>query len=221
MDNQFWLDRWVEGDIGFHREEVHPELVAHWPKLGLPPRSRVLVPLCGATPDMAWIAAQNNEVIGVELSPIAVERFLMDHRVRHITMDEMGFRTYLGGRYQLWCGDFFALPKEVFSGIDAVYDRASLVAFPDDLRPRYAAFLARQLNPGTHVLLVSLAYNSSEMNGPPFSVPQDEIEKLFSADFEITVLGTNDVITGNAGLAKRGISALNETTYLLKRKPTA
>lgn len=221
MEHQFWLDRWVEGDIGFHRNEVHPELIAHWSKLELSPRSRVLVPLCGATPDMGWIAAQDNEVIGVELSSIALERFLMEHRVRHVTMDEKGFRTYLGGRYQLWCGDFFALPQEVFSGIDAVYDRAALIALPETLRQRYAAFLAERLEPGTRILLISLTYNQGETTGPPFSVTADEVSTLFADSFDVNVLGNMDVLSNNPGLAKRGLSKLDETIYLLKRKPAA
>ncbi len=33
---------------------------------------RVLVPLCGKTPDLLWLAEQGNEIVGVELSEIAV-----------------------------------------------------------------------------------------------------------------------------------------------------
>ena len=102
MERDFWLERWEKGETGWHRDDVHPRLVEHWPALALPTKSRVLVPLCGASLDMGWLARQGHEVIGVELAQRALEAFLAHHRVRHIVMDEPAFRTFLGGRYQLW-----------------------------------------------------------------------------------------------------------------------
>ncbi len=218
MEPNFWLERWDKGETGWHREDVHPELITHWSALGVSPRAPVLVPLCGASLDMAWLANQGHEVIGVELSQSAVEQFLARHRVRHVVMDETGFRTYLGGRYQLWCGDFFALPADVFASAGAVYDRASLFAFPPDMRKRYAATLSERLKPGTKILLISLTYNEAEMEGPPFSVPDGEVRALFRDCFDITEIETTDVLARNEGLRKRGLTALTETTYLLTRK---
>lgn len=219
MEPNFWLERWDKGETGWHRDDVHPELTSHWPALGLPPRSRVLVPLCGASLDMAWLAGQGHEVIGVELSQSALEQFLARHRVRHIVMDETGFRTFMGGRYQLWCGDFFALPADVFASADAVYDRASLFALPPDMRKRYAATLDERLKPGTKILLISHTYDAAEMKGPPFSVPDDEVHALFQDRFDITQIKSTDVLASNDGLRRRGLTALTETIYLLTRKP--
>ena len=75
MDAAFWLQRWQEGQIGFHRSDVMPLLEKHWPSLQLPAGSRVLVPLCGKSLDMHWLAAQGHRVLGVELSPLAVTQF--------------------------------------------------------------------------------------------------------------------------------------------------
>ncbi len=219
MDPKFWLERWEKGETGWHRDEVHDELKSHWGKLELPEKSRVLVPLCGASPDMAWLAAQGHEVIGIELSRLAVETFLKRHRVYHVAMEELGFRTYHGGRYQLWCGDFFAAPADLLSSITAVYDRASLVALPPDLRERYARFLADHLAPGTPALLIALSYDQSQMNGPPFSVPPAEIERLFSPNFDIELLSHANAL--DDGMRKRGLTSLDEHTYLLRRKPGA
>lgn len=221
MEQKFWLDRWEKGDIGFHRDAVHPALQAHWSELHLAPRARVLVPLCGATPDMAWLAAQGHEVIGVELSQLALERFLSEHRVRHITMEEPGFRTYLGGRYQFWCGDFFAVPDDVFASADAVYDRASLVALPPEMRRRYAARLAERIRPGAKMLLVTLDYDPAQMNGPPFAVPDDEVTTLFDQHFDITRTSNEDALADNDGLRKRGLTALTESVFILARKAVA
>lgn len=216
MDPKFWLDRWEKGETGWHRDEVHPELVAHWGRLALPEKSRVLVPLCGSSLDMAWLARQGHEVIGIDLSRTAIERFLAEHRVKHIVMDDQGFRTYLGGRYQLLCGDFFAAPGDLMASISAVYDRASLVALPPDMRERYAHFLADNLAPGTPSLLVTFTYDQAQMNGPPFSVSPDEVTRLFTSDFDITPVCSADVLDDT--MKKRGLSALEEHVYVLRRK---
>ncbi len=218
MEPKFWLERWEKGETGWHRDDVHPELIAHWQELNLPTRTRILVPLCGSSPDMAWLAKQGHEVIGVELSELAVERFLAEHRVRHITMEEPGFRSYMGGRYQLLCGDFFAVPADVFASVEAVYDRASLIALPPEMRPRYAFLLAECLTRGTKILLITLSYAQHEMNGPPFSVPDDEVRALFENHFDISVQNQSDALADNDGLRQRGLTALTETVYLLERK---
>lgn len=75
MDHEFWHARWSSNEIGFHLPQVNPHLLEFWPTLGLPAGSRVLVPLCGKTLDMAWLMAQGHRVLGVELSRTAVEAF--------------------------------------------------------------------------------------------------------------------------------------------------
>mgnify|MGYP000992455332 CR=1 FL=1 len=66
MDHGFWLERWRNGQIGFHNSEVNGMLLRHHAQLGA--AARVLVPLCGKSLDMGWLAAQGHEVVGIELS---------------------------------------------------------------------------------------------------------------------------------------------------------
>ena len=75
MDEQFWQARWAENQIGFHQRETNPYLERYWSQLQLPAGCQVLVPLCGKTLDMLWLAAQGHRVLGVELAERAVEDF--------------------------------------------------------------------------------------------------------------------------------------------------
>ncbi|MEA9481868.1 hypothetical protein VC290_16130, partial [Xanthomonas campestris] len=84
MDTDFWLQRWQDGQTGFHQDEVMPLLQKHWPALQLPAHARVLVPLCGKTLDLHWLAAQGHRVLGVEISPLAVTQFFDDADVHPI-----------------------------------------------------------------------------------------------------------------------------------------
>lgn len=79
MEPAFWQKRWADNQIGFHQAQVNPYLQKYWPRLQLAPASRVLVPLCGKSLDLAWLAGQGYRVLGVELSRQAVEGFFREH----------------------------------------------------------------------------------------------------------------------------------------------
>jgi thiopurine S-methyltransferase len=72
METEYWLKRWREGRTGWHRPEVMPLLEQHWAALDVPRGSRVLVPLCGKSVDMLWLAQQGMRVLGIDVSPIAI-----------------------------------------------------------------------------------------------------------------------------------------------------
>ena len=82
MDAEFWHQRWGANEIGFHQEQGTPLLKAHFSKLNLAVGSRVFIPLCGKTKDIAWLLAQGVHVIGAELSELAIEALFADLGLR-------------------------------------------------------------------------------------------------------------------------------------------
>ncbi|MGL4397400.1 MAG: thiopurine S-methyltransferase, partial [Hyphomicrobium sp.] len=76
---------------------------------------------------------------------------------------------------------------------------------------------ARLTPPGARMLLIGLDYDPKEMSGPPFAIPQDRVRALFADTFEIDVLDARDGLTKSEHLAKRGITRLEEATYVLRR----
>jgi thiopurine S-methyltransferase len=218
METQFWNDRWQSGEIGFHKGEVHDLLVKHWPSLGLAPGSRVFVPLCGKSLDMVWLAEQGHRIVGAELSEIAVDAFFAERGLATTVETLGGFQVKSAGAYEIWQGDIFDLPARATKNVAAVYDRASLVAFPPAMQPRYAAKLGEIVPAAAPLVIIGLSYPPNQLQGPPFSTPLARIADLLSRTFRISLLESRDGLEQSQNLKQRGVTALEECLYVLKRK---
>jgi thiopurine S-methyltransferase len=219
MEPEFWIKRWETGDIGFHRDEVNPALESYWRHIVGDDTGRVFVPLCGKSLDMRWLAERGHRVVGVELSEQAVDAFFAGEGLNSKVSQHGAFRIKSDGPFEIWCGDLFELPEAALEGVGSFYDRASVVALPLEMRGRYAGRLAELLPPGARGLLVTLTYDQSEMSGPPFSVSDAEVTRLFGGSFAIDELSRRDALSGNPNLVKRGLTKLTETCYMLRRFP--
>lgn len=220
MQADFWLQAWRDGHIGFHRTEPLPLLVKHWPDLELAPDSRVFVPLCGKSLDMAWLVAHGHRVLGVELSPIAVEQFFDEHGLTPERHQTPYGTHYTAGRIEIIQGDVFALDAATLATCSAVYDRAAIVAMPPDLRTRYAREVYARLPEHCRGLMVTLEYPPAEMDGPPFSVEEGDIGRLFAHEWDISVLDRRDVLGSEPAFRARGLTAFHTAVYRLARRPT-
>jgi thiopurine S-methyltransferase len=98
----------------------------------------------------------------------------------------------------------------------AVYDRASLVALPPEMRARYTSHLLSILPPGTQILLITFDYPQWEMPGPPFAVSTEEVEALYRERAEVKLLAQLDVLEQNPRFQERGLSRLEEGIFLLR-----
>ncbi len=166
----FWNERWQLGQIGFHEGKPNAHLLRHWASLGLPTGSTVFVPLCGKTVDMAWLAAQGHRVVGAELSALACAAFFDEQGLTPKQVQDGPFVRWTSGPFTLLQGDVF----DVRGTFDALWDRAATIALPPDVRPRYAAHLHTLLAPAARGLMVTLQYDPTRRDGPPFCVPPDE-----------------------------------------------
>lgn len=217
MEKQFWLDRWEERQIGFHLPEVNAHLRKYWSALQLNAGDRVLVPLCGKSLDMLWLHEIGHGVLGVELSHIAVQEFFEENALDMKSHTQDVFSAVQRPAMRLRQGDFFELDSADVADIKGVYDRAALVALPEAMRRKYVQHLAAILPPGTALLLVSMDYPQQEMKGPPFSVSEDEVRRLYAGNFEVQLMDTVDVLAGNERLARRGLTRMLEQIWKLVR----
>jgi thiopurine S-methyltransferase len=218
MDKAFWHERWQRHDIGFHQPHIHAQLRHFWPQLNLAPQSAVFVPLAGKSRDMVWLATQGHRMIGVELSDIAVREFFAEGGQMPDETFSGRFEIFSAGPFTLYRGDFFDLEADVLQDVAAVYDRAALIALPPGMRAYYVETLARILPPNAIIFLVTLDYPEGDMAGPPFAVSDKEVRELYGPAFEIEVLEARDGLAASDNLKKRGVTRLEETAYLLRRR---
>ena len=217
MQPEFWLDRWRAAQIGFHQAATDRHLKAYWPSLKLPTGSPVFVPLCGKSLDLLWLKDQGHSVSGVELSPIALESFCMEHGIparRRVLAD---FDVYEADRLALFRGDFFKLTTPLLGCARAVYDRAALISWTPALRCAYVSHLTFLTAVGTQMLLISVEYPEAQMSGPPFPLTRDTIEELYAEHYSIELLGRHEILDLEPRLRARGLTELREVAYRLTR----
>ena len=217
MEAEFWQEKWREGQIGFHQQQVTPLLEQYWGAIGVAAGAKVFVPLAGKSMDMAWLAARGYRVLGVELSQLAVEQFFDEHGLTPTIRESTHGRHHSAGAIELVCGDAFALDAAILADCAGVFDRAALIALPPPLRQRYAADLYSQLPRGCRGLLVTLEYPQHEKDGPPFSVREDEVDALYGRDWTIDVLERRDILAVQPGFVAEDVTALDTVAYRLQR----
>lgn len=217
-DTNFWLARWREGRTGWHQDRVNAWLEHYWPTLGLPRGARVLVPLCGKTLDMAWLAGQGLQVLGIELSALAIEQFFAEHELRPHRRDTPDGVVHAAGGIEIIQGDLFAVRPETLAGCGAVYDRAAVIALSADERERYAAAVYANLPAGCRGLAITLDYPQAEMPGPPFSVDAGEMQRLIGASWICEALERRDILEREERFRKAGVTSLHTAVYRVSRR---
>jgi len=209
-----WHRRWSEGALGFHRRDVHPDLVAHEERFLGSAGRRVLVPLCGKTVDMKWLADRGHQVVGVELVPQAVEDFFEEQGLASEVLEIAGLPVHRAGAISIITGDVFDVSSDDFGLFDRIWDRAALVALPSDIRRSYTAKLRQLAAPGALLLQNTFEYDQNKMTGPPFSVPDREVRAYFGDD-RVELLKEQDNIASIPQFVERGHEYWWVRTYLV------
>ena len=219
MKAEFWLNKWKLNEIGFHQESANEALQAFWPSVRAPAGGAVLVPLCGKSLDMCWLAEQGHAVVGIEVSPLACEAFF-DGLELEPRIDKAGdLLRMAAGPYCLLQGDFFAVTAADIGAADAFYDRAALVAMPPDAQPAYVRQLISLLPPGTPGLVNCVEYPKAAIEGPPFSIDEARLRRLLAPYCRVERCASREVETLGSGLKGQGLAGLTETVYRVRVKP--
>lgn len=195
----FWKARWRANQIGFHQRAVSPFLAENYARFAPAAGSRVLVPLCGKSLDLLWLAERGHDVVGVELSELAAEQFAAEHGPQ--------------ARVQILVRDVFALRPKELGLFPWIFDRAALVAFDPETQVRYAQHAVSFLEPNGRIFLITDEYDDTKMNGPPFSVPEARVRALYPSARSIERVVDRDCLEPR--FIERGLSAMREAFYAI------
>jgi thiopurine S-methyltransferase len=198
MDTSFWHQKWGKNEIAFHESEANLLLVKYFKALSLGKNGRVFLPLCGKTLDISWLLSKGYRVVGIELSKIAIEQLFSELGVEPKISGAGELDHYSANNIDIFVGDIFDLSRKMLGPVDAIYDRAALVALPEKMRIRYAAHLAGITDKAPQ-LLISYEYDQSLISGPPFSISSEEVSQYYKNVYDLTLLASANIPGGLKG----------------------
>ena len=210
MDASFWHQKWEKNEIAFHQNEANPLLVKYFSELSLVKGSRIFIPLCGKTRDIAWLLTNGYCVAGAELSKVAIEQLFAELGVEPKISNVGNLELYSATNIDIFVGNIFDLSSNLLGEVDAIYDRAALVALPLEMRRQYTKHLM-QITDKAPQLLISYEYDQSMIDGPPFSISKEEVSRHYADSYELTPIASVDVSGG-----MKGKCAAIENVWLLK-----
>ena len=213
MNQDSWIERWRENKIGFHRQGVNPHLERFWARVAAKAGEPVLVPLCGKSEDMRWLADAGQQVCGVELSAIAARAFGQEQKITFAEQQSEDFLILRSPHVQLYVGDFLKFTPSTAGTFPLFYDRAALIALAPEIRRRYAATLSSLLDAGARGIFITMEYDQTQMEGPPFSVTGEEVRSLFPG-LRIEQLLSHDCLDEEPRFKERGVQWMREVVYL-------
>ena len=219
MEISYWQGRWRKDKTGWHMNKVFLPLKTFWPYLRLKPGDTVLVPLCGKSLDIDWLAEQGHHVIGVEVSERALQELMSRLPASFHPSAKGPFTCYKSPSIELWCGDILKIKKEWLPPIDAIYDKAALIALPGEMRSRYATHIQALIHSHSQIFINCFEYEQQEMPGPPFAVFEEELRAYFGDHFTLDCLHSHSLFDELTNFQRRGLhSYLKEKVYHLYLK---
>lgn len=212
MEPSFWHQRWEKNEIAFHESKVNQSLAKYFSELSLAKQRRIFLPLCGKTLDISWLLSKGYRVAGAELSQLAIEQLFMELGIQPETSRVGDIEQWSANNIDIYIGDIFALSKKTLGQVDAIYDRAALVALTEDMRNLYTAHLM-EITGKASQLLICYEYDQRLMEGPPFSVSNEEVQRHYANHYDLRLLSSTDV---SGGL--KGKCPAKENVWLLKHR---
>jgi thiopurine S-methyltransferase len=132
------------------------------------------------------------------LSELAIGELFGDLGVTP-TISRVGELThYHSENIDIFVGDIFLLTPELLKPVDAVYDRAALVALPQGMRTQYTSHLI-DITDAVPQLMICYEYDQRVIPGPPFSISRKEVEQHYASTYSLSLIECCDVKGGLKG----------------------
>ena len=216
MELDFWNQVWKEERLGFDQVEMNHYLKKSLSTWLLETSETIFVPLCGRSIDMWELHCLGHQIVGVEYVRDALEdfdkKFSLNMRKHFIRDSVECFETE---DFKLYCADFFDLiSADIPNGEKPlkIWDRASLVALPNDLRREYYRQIEKLSGGNLDWLCLLFTFPAAANFGPPFSVSLTEVQQIMTdKGFNVKVLEERHLEPKNPKFVEAGISEFTET----------
>ena len=215
MDETFWHAKWRHNEIGFHEPCPNPLLTDNIAALHLPTGARVFVPLCGKTRDIHWLLERGYQVAGIELSPIAVTQLFSELDLTPRISATGPLQRFEAAGLCVFVGNIFSLTRAELGPVDAVYDRAALIALPAPVRADYAAHLV-SITRAAPELVVCMEYDQSRRAGPPFCVDEQALRQYYGHVFDLRRVDHKAIPGG-----LKGMCPASESVWVMQPRASA
>jgi thiopurine S-methyltransferase len=216
VSNNIWKQKWRRNDIAFHQSTFSPLLQHYLPQRKLVNGDTILVPLCGKSHDMDLLADSGYQVMGVELSSIAIEAYFDARKVSPSKSKKGSFTVWQHKNIVLWCGDIFDLSRRTLNNIKMMYDCASLTAFPVEQRSRYMYHFAKILPLQASIMLLTI--ESPETGHNSQNVIDAELKKLYETHYKISLLYGESCLKIDPEDPLAAACLMEEKLYLLENR---
>lgn len=215
MEPDYWRARWRDGLTGWHREEPNPHLLRHAIDLLGDGSRSVLVPLAGKSVDLRWLSDQGHRVTAIELSEDAILAYHEEQGIDAVIETQGSCRVHSSPGLRVLEGDLFSLPAELVGKHEVLYDRAALIALRPDQRGPYVGRVRSFLEATARGLVLSLNYDQSLREGPPHSVEESEIRRLWGSSATLRKLGERSCLDDSPDFREAGLDRMDEEVWLL------
>ena len=228
IDKNFWLGCWKNNKLGFNQEKTNSSLIKFFPDLLLPNKASVFVPLCGKSIDMIWLLKQGLDVVGIELSPLAIQAFFKENDLPYKKTSLGPFKKWTANDQPITIleGDIFLFDTKYLKKIETmknpffhlIYDRASLIALPSDIRKKYYKLYEKLMNKESKSLLLTIEYEDKNFEGPPFSVIQEEIKNFLNNNFNVSLLNHEKVTPLSTRFLESCLEEISQKVYKIEKR---
>lgn len=178
MEKEFWIEKWNEGQIGFHQSEYNKSMRNHYDSKDLTNKN-VFIPLAGKSNDIIYFLERGANVYAVEISKEAVNAFFKENEFDFSKEENQKYEVFKYRNLTYYHGDFFTLSRTEIPRIDFLYDRASVIALPPTMRKDYYSKINELIGPHTDIHIQSYTHDGPKDFGPPFYVPEDELDNAY------------------------------------------
>ncbi|KAG9479202.1 thiopurine S-methyltransferase [Eleutherodactylus coqui] len=219
LSHEDWKEKWETRNIGFHVANVHP-LLAEFLNEMQDGRTQmnIFFPLCGKAVDMKWLADMGHNIVGVEVCEMGLREFFTEQDIPYteeVVAGIPGAKVFksTSGNISLYCCSIYDITDSVIGKFDGVWDRGAMVAVNPKDRQRYANVVLSLMAKDCRYLLVTFEYDPKLIKGPPFYVPESDIENFLGPSCTVKLLKKIDALTDRQ--KQWGLDFCFEKIYLL------